>query len=63
MTTAVLVSVSLVVLLLILPALFGLVFDRVRNRRPRLERLMTADAVEARTTLAYYADVRDSHSG
>ena len=63
MTTGLLVAVVFFALALILPATLGLVFDRVRSGRPRVEALIRADNAKATATLAYYNDVHDSHSG
>ncbi len=63
MADGTIVAAALVVLLMILPAMVGLVFERARAHRSRAEMLMTADKTKARATLAYYNDVHDSHSG
>ena len=52
-------AAALLVLLVILPAMLGLVFDRVQANRPRAEMLMTADNGRAGATLAYYNEVHD----
>jgi hypothetical protein len=57
------VAVAVLVVLVLLPAMLGLVFERVRASRPRVEVLMNADHARARATLAYFNDVHDSHSG
>lgn len=51
------------VVLVILPAVLGLVFDTLRASRTRLPTVLTADNARARVTLAYYTEVHDSHSG
>jgi hypothetical protein len=61
-TEGLLVVAALLVLLVILPAMLGLVFERVRGNRPRPV-FMSADNARARATLAYYNEVHDSHSG
>jgi hypothetical protein len=63
MTEGSFVAAALFVLLVILPATLGLMFERVRASRPRAEVLMSADNARARTTLAYYNEVHDSHGG
>jgi len=63
MTEGWLVAAALLVLLVILPAMLGLVLERVRANRPRVEVLLSADKARARATLAYYNEVHDSHSG
>lgn len=63
MTDGMVVAAALLVLLVILPAMLGLVFEGVRRNRPRAEMLMSADTAKASTTLAYYNQVHDSHSG
>lgn len=62
MTEGLFVAAALLVLLVILPAMLGLVFERVRGIRPRPV-FMSADNARARATLAYYNEVHDSHSG
>jgi hypothetical protein len=57
------VAATLIVLLVILPAIIGFIFDRVRANQPKREALMNADNARARATLAYYNEVHDSHSG
>ncbi len=57
------VVAALLVLLVILPAMLGLVFDQAKANRPRAEVLLGADNARARSTLAYYNEVHDSHSG
>jgi hypothetical protein len=57
------VAAGLLALLVILPAIVGLLFERVRATRPRSEVLMSADNARARATLTYYNEVHDSHSG
>jgi hypothetical protein len=54
---------ALLVVLVILPAMLGLAFDRLRETRSRLPVLMTSDNARASATLTYYNDVHDSHSG
>jgi hypothetical protein len=61
-TEGLLVAATLLVMLVILPAMLGLVFERVRRIRPRPV-IMSADNARARATLAYYNEVHDSHSG
>jgi hypothetical protein len=61
-TEGLFVAAALLVLLVILPALLGLVFERVRGNRTKPV-LMSADNARARATLAYYNEVHDSHSG
>ena len=51
------------VVLVILPAMLGLAFDKLRASRTRLPAVLTADNTRARKTLAYYNEVHDSHSG
>ena len=63
MTPGLVIAVALLGLLVLLPAVLGLVFERGRAGRPRREVLMSADNARARATLAYYGDVHDSHSG
>jgi hypothetical protein len=63
MAEGLVVAAALLVLLVILPAMLGLVFERVGANRPRAEALMSADNARARATLAYYNEVHDSHSG
>ena len=51
-------------LLVILPAMLGLLYERARPNRPKGEVLLDEEyARRARVTLAYYNDVHDSHSG
>jgi hypothetical protein len=57
------VVAGLLVLLVILPASLGLLFERVRATRPRAEVLLSADNARARATLTYYNEVHHSHSG
>lgn len=55
--------VAFLVLFVVLPAIIGLAFERVRASRPNVEMLLNADNAGARATLAYYNEVHDSHSG
>jgi hypothetical protein len=61
-TEGLFVAAALLVRLVILPAMLGLVFERVRGNRPG-PALMSADNARAGATLAYYNEVHDSHSG
>ena len=61
MSEATAVTAALLLLLVVLPAAAGLLLDRLRVARSEL--LVHADHDRARTTLAYYNDVHDSHSG
>ena len=64
MTEGSVIAGALVVLLVILPAMLGLLYERARANRPKGEVLLDAEyARRARVTLAYYNDVHDSHSG
>lgn len=56
------VLAALVVLLVIVPALVGLAFDKVRANRSS-PALLTANTAKAQATLSYFNDVHDSHSG
>lgn len=62
MTEGLIVAALFFVLFVILPAVLGLVFERVRGNRPRPV-VMSADNARAKATLAYYNEVHDSHSG
>jgi hypothetical protein len=63
MTEGSIVAAALLVLLVILPAMLGLLLGRVRASRPRCEVLLGVDEARARATLSYYNEVHDSHSG
>jgi hypothetical protein len=54
---------AFLVLLVILPAILGLVIEGLRANRSRAPVLLSADTARARATLAYYNEVHDSHSG
>ena len=63
MSEGLFIAAAAVVLLVILPAILGLIVDRMPGRRPRTEALLNVDHARARATLAYYNEVHDSHSG
>ena len=63
MSEGVLVAAAFLVMLVLLPAMIGLAFERARASRPKAEVLLNADNARARATLAYYNEVHDSHSG
>lgn len=63
MSEGLLVAVAFLVLLVFLPAMIGLMFERVRSSGPKVEVLLSADHAKARATLTYYNEVHDSHSG
>ncbi len=63
MSDGLFVTAALVLLLLVLPAILGLVVDMWPGNGPRADALLTADHARARATLAYYNEVHDSHSG
>ena len=47
----------------VLPAMIGRAFERMRASRPSAEVLLNADNARAKATLAYDNEVHDSHSG
>ena len=63
MSDASIVAVALFGLLVVSPAVLGLISDRLRPDRSSTEVLLGADNARARATLAYYNEVHDSHSG
>ena len=63
MSDGLFVTAAFVLLLVVLPAVLGLVVDMVPGKRPRAEALLNADHAKARAMLAYYNEVHDSHSG
>jgi hypothetical protein len=63
MSEGLVVAAALLGVLVILPAMLGLVFATVAANRRSAEVLLSADKVRARATLAYYNEVHDSHSG
>ena len=64
MTEGSVIAAALTVLLVIVPAMAGSLYERARASHPKREVLLDADhARRARATLAYYNDVHDSHSG
>jgi hypothetical protein len=63
MTAGWIVFTALVVSLVILPAILGFAFDRLRRNRSRLPLALTADTARAQATLTYYNEVHDSHTG
>jgi len=57
------IAAVLLGLLVVLPALPGLVLERLRPERRGVEALLNADNARAKATLAYYNEVHDSHGG